>query len=609
MKCTVIIPTRHRTDSLRETLGSLGQQSEDGFEVIVVVDGEDTGTHALASTYKPAYPLRWIFAPEHKGQASARNAGAAAAEEEVLIFLDDDTRPVPGWIHHHLKHHRANNGKRTIGVLGKILDHHVRPPRSRTEQYLRETREPFLSQFEGLLRSQSVEFSKVAAFGLNTSILRKTFLALGGFDPNLSFIDEDTDFGARLFNSGAQFTFEPKALVYHHETKDPIAQHYLIARTAGKVDVYRRREKLQHNGRLHLLAQLHNGTNLRKLVHRTAWYAPWTFQMAGSISRKVTDLTGSRRSFRLWYKTGAAEYWKGLSEAGETIGSLRKLFPPHSPVLMLHSIAKPEKQNQKVVHLSPERFRRFMGWLKRTGFRSILPTEWQDCTASGRRVILTFDDGYDDFLSEAHPVLDSVGFSATVFIVVDRIGKTNEWDASRGFRSRRLLSLRQIRELHRQGVHFGSHTLTHPWLTNLSDQDLEREISGSKHKLEDLLGAEVPCFSYPWGIADIRVRGAVARAGYKVAVSTQEGLNCWEDPLYLKRINICEVDTLPEFALKVSTGTDFRQKVKRYLISKGLYPDHGMTWQTSGGNMQNDEPQVFEKPDGTVMPRVTDAER
>ncbi len=319
VKCSVIIPTRQRSAVLRATLESLDRQTEKDFEVIVVVDGEDAETRSLAEACKAAFPLRWLFVPEHKGQASARNAGAAAAESDILIFLDDDTRPVPEWVHHHLKHRRGNPGPLEMGVLGKVVDHHANPPRSRTEQYLRETRSPGLAHFESCLRNQSLEFGKVAAFGLNTSIPRKTFLALGGFDEKLSSLDEDTDFGARLYNCGAVFKFEPDAVVYHHDTKDAVAQHYDILRCAGRLDVYRRREKKQWNARLQLLAQMHCGSSARKLAHRTAWHAPRIFQLAASVARKATDLTGSRQCFRLWYRATAAEYWKGIGAAGETI--------------------------------------------------------------------------------------------------------------------------------------------------------------------------------------------------------------------------------------------------------------------------------------------------
>jgi peptidoglycan/xylan/chitin deacetylase (PgdA/CDA1 family)/glycosyltransferase involved in cell wall biosynthesis len=578
VKCSVIIPTRQRSAILRKTLESLGGQTETTFEVIVVVDGDDTGSRSLAETYKAAFPLRWIFVPVHKGQASARNAGVAAAASDILIFLDDDTQPVPEWIYHHLKHHSAIAGSAEVGVLGRVVDHYAHPPSSRTEQYLRETRIPRLAHFEGCLQKQSLEFGKVAAFGLNTSIRRETFLALGGFDEKLSFLDEDTDFGARLYNRGVLFKPEPEAIVHHHNTKNALTQHYDILRRAGQLDVYRRRKKKQFNARLQLLAQMHCGSPVRKLAHRAAWHFPWTFKMADSLARKTTDLTGSRNSFRLWYRATAAEYWKGIRAAGETIETLRDLYPCRTPVLMLHEVSAPTELRMMSLAISPERFARYMQRLKRLGCASALPTEWHK-RAAGRRVILTFDDAYEDFMTNAFPVLDRLGFQATVFVVVDRIGKTNEWDAANGFKPRRLLTLGQIRELHRYGVHFGSHSLTHARLTGVSDSELEREVRDSKRKLEDLLGAEAPCFAYPWGLADMRVRSAVARAGYKVAFTTEEGLNASDDPLSLKRISLAEVDTLPEFAFKMATGRDLRQMTKAFLTRKGFYKGPVRTWR------------------------------
>jgi peptidoglycan/xylan/chitin deacetylase (PgdA/CDA1 family)/GT2 family glycosyltransferase len=594
VKCSVIIPTRRRAGPLRETLDSLAGQTERDFEVIVVVDGEDPETRALAGTYKGAYALRWIFQPDQKGQASARNAGAAAAKSEVLLFLDDDTRPVSGWLYHHLKHHRANSGPHEIGVLGKIVDQYAVAPRSWTERYLRETRKPALAHFEACLRNQSVAFGKVAAFGLNTSILRKTFFAVGGFDPKLDFLDEDTDLGARLYDYGLRFVPEPEAIVYHHDMKDTMAHHYAIARSAGVVDIYRRREKKQYNWRLQLLAQMHCSGPLRKVAHRLAWHAPWAFQLAGALARKATDLTGSRLSFRLWYRTAAADYWKGIRAAGESIESLRELYPSRTPVLMFHSISEPQEVRLRSHSISPEKFRRFMERLKKGGHDSADLTEWDKLTTANHRVILTFDDAYDDFMQNAFPVLDRLKLKAIVFVVVDRIGKTNDWDEVRGLPRKRLLSAAEIRELHRRGIQFGSHTLTHPWLTNLSDRDLEREVRDSKRKLEDLLGVEVACFAYPWGNADMRVRAAVARAGYKAAVTAEEGLNWSEDPLCLKRVNVAEVDTSPEFVLKLRTGKDLRQHLKRTLISKGLY--------------QDGEFRVDKKLSAVAMPQFTDPE-
>jgi len=608
VKCSVIIPTLHRPSLLRKTLESLSHQTDNDFEVIVVVDGDDTQTRSLAEEYKPPFPLRWLFEPEHKGQASARNAGAAAAESEILLFLDDDTTPVPEWIHHHLKHHRANRGGCDLAVFGRDIDQYIHPPRSHTEQYLREMRNQTLAEFEAYHEDQSLEFSKGISFGLNGSIRRKAFLALGGFDPKLHYIGEDFDLGARLHDRGIQCQYEPDAIVHHHDTKDGIEYYDSIMRCAGQCDVYRRREKKQRNDRLQLLAQLHYGSYGRRLVHRMAWYCPWIFRLAASASRKVTDTTGSRLSFQLWFKLGVGEYWKSVRAAGETFESLRDLFPSRAPIVMFHSISTPTERYLKTYCLSPERFSRFMGWMKRAGYTPALPTDWQAGTASRRRVILTFDDAYDDFLSDAFPVLDRHGFKATVFVVVDRIGKTNEWDEPKGFPSRQLLSLEQLRDLHHHGIHLGSHTLTHARLTGLSDRDLEREVCDSKRKLEDLLGAEVPCFSYPYGAVDMRVRAAVARAGYKVAVSTREGLNGWEDPLCLKRVNVCETDTLLEFRLKLATGKDFRQRSKDYLVERGLYRAPAQAGEYTHSMRKKGELDPTQGSAGVATPPVSDSE-
>ena len=108
-----------------------------------------------------------------------------------------------------------------------------------------------------------------------------------------------------------------------------------------------------------------------------------------------------------------------------------------------------------------------------------------------------------------------------VFLVANQIGGMNVWDQERGERVRMLLSLDQIREMAAAGVEFGSHTLTHPWLPSVDDHQLLREVVDSKLRLEDLLGVEVPCFAYPFGAVDQRVRAAVVAAGYRLAFTTR----------------------------------------------------------------------------------------
>src|SRR5262249_35103811 len=132
-------------------------------------------------------------------------------------------------------------------------------------------------------------------------------------------------------------------------------------------------------------------------------------------------------------------------------------------------------------------------------------------------MVLTFDDGYRDFYSEVFPLVSSMALKPLVFVVVNHIGGTNVWDRDYGVREQQLLDLVQIREMDKYGVQFGSHSLSHPSLTQLSDSELRREVFDSRSRLEDMLGHDVSCFAYPYGDLDARVRVAVADAGYRFA--------------------------------------------------------------------------------------------
>ncbi|QQS47191.1 MAG: polysaccharide deacetylase family protein [Acidobacteriota bacterium] len=102
----------------------------------------------------------------------------------------------------------------------------------------------------------------------------------------------------------------------------------------------------------------------------------------------------------------------------------------------------------------------------------------------------------------------------------------------------------QALEMDRNGVAVGSHTMTHPILTNISEQRLARELQGSKARLEEVLGRRVEQFCYPNGDNDQRVRRQVEAAGYRGAVTCLGGLNAsGADPLALRRIH-----TEPDFA-------------------------------------------------------------
>lgn len=133
-------------------------------------------------------------------------------------------------------------------------------------------------------------------------------------------------------------------------------------------------------------------------------------------------------------------------------------------------------------------------------------------------LIITFDDGYKDLLEHAVPTLLALGLTAVIFPIVDFVGRKSSWSPRLADRAEHL-SAADLRELAGLGFEIGSHTLTHPVLPTLGSEAKRREIQTSRPALEDVVGAPVRTFAYPYGAMD---EEAVALAGetYEAAFST-----------------------------------------------------------------------------------------
>lgn len=191
------------------------------------------------------------------------------------------------------------------------------------------------------------------------------------------------------------------------------------------------------------------------------------------------------------------------------------------PILMYHAVARvPEDPNE--VCVTPERFVAQMRHIERLGLRGVCMRELvraMNSKGAGGLVGLTFDDGYENFLHSALPVLERFGFSATVFVVGGMLGKENSWD--RGPRMK-LLEAAGLREVAERGVEVGCHGSTHVRLSGLEPELLEREVSESRSVLSEALGEEVEGFCYPYGSLDSRAVQVVRRTGYTYACAYKE---------------------------------------------------------------------------------------
>jgi peptidoglycan/xylan/chitin deacetylase (PgdA/CDA1 family) len=238
---------------------------------------------------------------------------------------------------------------------------------------------------------------------------------------------------------------------------------------------------------------------------------------------------------------------------------------PFIPILMYHGIGKATGARHPYFETStsPEMFASQMRYLSDHGYRSIgleaLTSRPAGFERSGRKMVITFDDGYHSFYTEALPVLARYGFRASIFIVSSFAQKAND-----GFNGSKHMNWHEIREILNMGNEIGSHTVSHPILRNVSPERLLYEIEESKNVIEQETGTCVNSFAYPYAFPEhdaefISVlRTVLSYAGYARGVCTTIGtVKFHGDPLFLPRIPINSQDDLCLFEAKVSGGYDW----------------------------------------------------
>lgn len=298
------------------------------------------------------------------------------------------------------------------------------------------------------------------------------------------------------------------------------------------------------------------------------------------------------------------------------------------PILMYHSISdepEPGVHPYYRVCTSPRRFAEQMQWLTDRGWQGVtlsqglawlkasedgrskiedrrsdlrssnsdlltpishLPSPIADLRSSTRHpVALTFDDGFQDFYTHAFPVLQRHGFAATMYLptgfITDHGPQTTDHGlktrdqgpgtkhheprtAPSAFVGRDFLSWDQVRELHHKGIEFGSHTVSHPRLVDLSWESIALELRTSHLELQSRLGSPVTAFAYPYAFPQAndafvgRLRELLRETGYVTNVTTQVGrVRVADDPFQLKRLPVNDADDRALFLAKLDGAYDW----------------------------------------------------
>jgi peptidoglycan/xylan/chitin deacetylase (PgdA/CDA1 family) len=220
---------------------------------------------------------------------------------------------------------------------------------------------------------------------------------------------------------------------------------------------------------------------------------------------------------------------------------------------MYHEIAD-ATDTPSALAVSPEVFAGHLAYLRDAGFNPVTAGELSAVLADGtgtlpeRPVVLTFDDGYGDFYTQALPLLKRNGFTATLFQTTGWVGKENA--------AIRMMNWRELAEAEQAGIEIGAHTCTHRQLDQLPADALHEELYASKSALEDNLGLKIPGLAYPYGYSNAKVRQLARDLGHDYAYAVDNALSSSEaDRFAIPRLTVRRTTSMDEFQ-KMVNGRD-----------------------------------------------------
>jgi peptidoglycan/xylan/chitin deacetylase (PgdA/CDA1 family) len=181
--------------------------------------------------------------------------------------------------------------------------------------------------------------------------------------------------------------------------------------------------------------------------------------------------------------------------------------------LMYHELELPgrklcQSEPGYVRYIVPaELFRRQMEWIRQSGMRGLSVGE-SVASPAEPGVCITFDDGCETDLIAAAPVLRELGFHATFYLTAGFLGTPG------------YMNTEQVQQLDSLGFEIGCHSMTHAYLTDLSEPELKREIADAKLQIEQIVGHPICHFSCPGGRVDGRALDMARRAGFQTVANS-----------------------------------------------------------------------------------------
>ncbi len=517
-RIAVLIPCYNDGATLLEAIESVDAQG--GCELVVVDDGSsDPATLATLEQLEQAG--RKVIHQENQGPSAARMTGLAATEAPYVFPLDADDLLAPN----------------CLNLLADCLDSNPEltacwgDGRTFGDVEITQKSSPSLDPW---LITYINPLSYAALFR------REALNAVGGWGQRGEY--EDWDLWMKLAEAGCQGMRVPVLCLLYR-----VHGQRLWASAAQ-----------QHETIYARFAERHAALFAARRRNWRRSTAPLSVRLSLPLVASAPFLSGAARR-RLSYsvrKPGPA-----LSLA---IGSVRRRLSRSrlgvrrdTLILCYHAVSTDWPAAMSV---TPADFEELLRHKLEAGYEPMTLTESQSPDRPDRALVVTFDDAYISTLTHAAPILDRLGIAATLFVPTSYIGQAepmawpgiDRWMGGPHEDELKPIDWDQVRSLAERGWEIGSHSHVHPHLTELSEDELDREFGVSRKTIEEQLGTPCLTVAYPYGDTDERVAAAASRAGYELGVAMPSRWTRDHNPMLLPRVGVYHKQGRFKLGLKTS---------------------------------------------------------
>lgn len=219
-----------------------------------------------------------------------------------------------------------------------------------------------------------------------------------------------------------------------------------------------------------------------------------------------------------------------------------------TPILLYHSISENPGSLISPFNVRPKTFERHLQIIEEEDLETVTLTElieaWNNGESAEKKIVITFDDGYRDFLETALPAMEKRGMTCSLYVTTGFI-QGDVRTRVQGQPADRMLDWDQVREISQSRIEIGAHSHTHPHLDTLNTSQLLANTRLPKQLLEDKIQLEVKSFAYPHGYCGPRVQRFTREAGYANAAGVRDMFSHAHDDYFnIARLMLRSSDSL-----------------------------------------------------------------